>query len=135
MSEVLAGQASADMRAQANRAAALAYLQHYARKDIAAIEAMLAEDVSLRDWQIAVQGKAAALAETRKNFASAGGIAIEVLNLIADANSVAAELKIRVDLVDAADPVELFVIDVISFNPQGQIHSIRAYLGRGEALS
>nr|WP_295081335.1 nuclear transport factor 2 family protein [uncultured Roseateles sp.] len=132
MSEVLA-QASADMRAQANTAAVLAYLQHYARKDIAAIEAMLAEDVSLRDWQIAVQGKAAALAETRKNFANAAGLAIEVLNLMADTTSVAAELKIRVEPFDAADPVELFVVDVISFNPQGQIQSIRAYLGRGEA--
>lgn len=132
MSNIVATQAVACPLTQANKAAALAYLQYYARKDIAAIEAMLAEDVRLRDWHLAVQGKAAVLAETRKNFANAAGIGIEVLNLIADAGIVAAELKIRVEPLEAADPVELFVIDVISFNSQGQIQSIRAYLGRGE---
>jgi ketosteroid isomerase-like protein len=36
-----------------------AYIAAYARKDLAAIDAMLAPDVSLRDWNLSAQGKVA----------------------------------------------------------------------------
>ena len=35
----------------------LVYLDAYARKDIAAVATMLADDVTLRDWNLAVRGK------------------------------------------------------------------------------
>lgn len=103
------------------------YLDAYARKDLDAIAAMLAEEVRLRDWNLAVQGKAAVLAETAKNFASVSSIAIELLSLHESAQGVAGELRIRVD-----EKLELFVVDVIDFDEQGRITAIRAYKGRGD---
>lgn len=104
------------------------YLNAYARKDLEAIAAMLAEDVRLRDWNLAVQGKAAVLAETAKNFASVSSIAIEVLSLHERAQGVAGELRILID-----GKLALFVVDVIDFDAQGRITAIRAYKGRGDA--
>ena len=81
----------------------------------------------LRDWKLFVVGKAAAVAETAKNFASAQSIAIEVLGIYENQSTVSAELRIVVD-----GSIELYVVDVIDFNAQDQIQAIRAYLGRGD---
>jgi steroid delta-isomerase len=105
----------------------LSYLQHYAAKDLNAVAAMLADDVKLRDWNLSVVGKAAAVAETAKNFAAATSIAIEVLGVYENQNTVSGELQIVVD-----GSTELYVVDVIDFNAHGQIQAIRAYLGRGD---
>lgn len=111
-----------------NRQRGLDYLRSYAQKDLAAITAMLTEDVVLRDWNIAVRGKAAAVSETAKNFAGARSIEIHVLNVCENDESVAAELRIVVD-----GSIELHVVDVIGFDADGKISSIRAYLGRADA--
>jgi steroid delta-isomerase len=102
-----------------------AYLDAYAQKDIDSIQAMLAEDVHLRDWNISVMGKRAAVAETVKNFNSTNSIAIQILDTYETNGSVAGELRILLD-----DTVELFVIDVLQFSTTGKIKAIRAYLGR-----
>jgi len=105
----------------------LAYLRAYEAMDIERVAGMLADDVSLRDWKIAVRGKAAAVAETRANFAASRSIAIEPLRLYEGGASVAGELRIVVD-----EHIELFVVDVLDFDPQGRIVAIRAFLGRGD---
>lgn len=110
-----------------NQERALAYLRHYAQKDLASVSAQFADDITLRDWKIMVRGKAAAVEETRKNFAAARSLDITPLMLYDNHDTVAVELRILVDGVDA-----LHVVDVITFNPQGLIQSIRAYLGRGD---
>lgn len=89
---------------------------------------MFADDIILRDWKIRVMGKERALEETHKNFKSATSIEIEVLATYESQNTVAAELKITVDKTE-----ELYVVDVISFNSNDQIESIRAYKGRGDS--
>ncbi len=106
----------------------LTYLHHYADKNFDAIAAMFANDIALRDWNLAVTGKAAALSETAKNFASAQSIEIEPLHVYASADSVAGELRIVID-----GAVELHVVDALTFAADGRIQAIRAYLGRGDA--
>jgi len=110
------------------RETCLRYLQAYAAKDLATIEALFAPEVALRDWKIRVCGRAAALAETRRNFESVEHLAIEVLHLHESSQAVAAELRILINGTQ-----ELFVVDVIGFDAQGRIDAIRAYLGRGDA--
>lgn len=105
----------------------LTYLHHYANKNLDAIAAMFGDDITLRDWNLAVIGKAAALSETAKNFASAQTIAIEPLHLYTSEDGVAGELRIVID-----GTVELYVVDVLTFAADGRIQSIRAYLGRGD---
>ena len=116
----------------AERHAALCrrYLQAYAAKDLQTIAALLAPGVVLRDWQLRVVGRDAALAETQRNFDAALGLQIEILRLHATEASAVAELRIAVE--GSAQTVELFVVDVLDFDAQGRISAIRAYKGRGE---
>lgn len=104
-----------------------AYLAAYAARDLATIEAMFAEAIMLRDWKIRVVGKAAALAETRRNFEAAQHLQIDVLATYPCDGGAAAELKIVVDRRDT-----LHVVDVFDFDAEGRIAAIRAYLGRGD---
>ncbi len=110
-----------------NKEICLFYLKKYAEKDMEAMESLFADDIVLRDWKIRVEGKKKALDETKKNFNAAKSIEIDVLSTYEDMDTVAAELKITVDANE-----ELHVVDVITFNTQGKITSIRAYLGRGD---
>ncbi len=103
------------------------YLQLYAARDLEAIAELFAEQIQLRDWNLSVQGKAAALAETRHNFASVDSLQIEVLSLFESADGVAGELRI---LIDGQE--ELHVLDVLRFDADGKIAEIHAYVGRGD---
>ena len=103
------------------------YLAAYAAKDLARVAQMFAADIRLRDWKISVSGKEAAIAETDKNFRSALSIEIEVLSTYEAGDAVAGELRIVVDRSEV-----LHVVDVLTFDAQGKISAIRAYLGRAD---
>lgn len=103
------------------------FLACYARKDLAAISRMLTEGVTLRDWDISVEGRADVERATSDNFASAHSIDIEVLAVYEKADAVAGELRIVVD-----GEIELYVVDVIQFDAQGQVAAIRSYKGRAD---
>jgi steroid delta-isomerase len=105
----------------------LQFLDCYARKDIEGIAGMLAENVSLRDWNISVHGRANVESATQQNFDDAESIEIEVLELYESSFAVAGELKIVVDRT-----IELHVVDVIQFDADGKVKSIRAYKGRAD---
>lgn len=106
----------------------LEYLHAYESKNIEHISLMFSEEITLRDWKISVSGKPAALFETRSNFSTARTIEIQPLRIFESECSIAAELKI---VIDGAQ--ELFVVDVVDFNKQGNIIAIRAFLGRDDA--
>jgi fumarylacetoacetate (FAA) hydrolase family protein len=104
-----------------------AYLRAYAAKDLAIIATMLGDNVRLRDWNISVEGKAAVLAETAKNFNAAESIEIECLRTYDCADGVAGEVKVVVD-----QTIILYVVDIIDFALDGTITAIRSYKGRGD---
>ena len=104
-----------------------AYLAAYAARDLAAVAALFTDTITLRDWKIRVVGKAAALAETRKNFEAVQQLQIEVLAAYERDGGVAAELKIVIDGRDV-----IHVVDVFDFAADGRIAAIRAYIGRGD---
>jgi len=105
----------------------LDYLRLYEAKDLARITDMFAENIVLRDWNISVKGKAAALEETAANFANAKSLRIVPLHVYEREGAVAGELHITVD-----GSVELYVVDVLEFDAEGRIAAIRAYLGRAD---
>lgn len=105
----------------------LLYLQSYQEKNLNAVAELFAEQIVLRDWNLRVVGKAAALNETQKNFEAAKSLHIEVLRTYERSNSIAAELIITVNNSEV-----LHVIDVLDFDAQGKIVAIRAYRGRGD---
>jgi ketosteroid isomerase-like protein len=104
-----------------------AYLAAYAARDLAAIEALFADAVTLRDWKIRVVGKAAALDETRKNFESVQRLTIDVLAVYEREGGAAAELKIVIN-----DSDTIYVVDAFDFDAEGRITAIRAFIGRGD---
>ncbi len=110
-----------------NKERFLTFLRHYADKNLDAIAPMFADTVRLRDWNIAVTGKDAALRETAKNFAEAASIEIAVLALYESADSVAGEVHIVVD-----GTVHLYVVDILTFSDDGLIIGSRSYLGRSD---
>lgn len=101
------------------------YLNYYQNKDIQSISEMLSDGVHLRDWKISVTGKSSAVFETKKNFDNAQSIEIAVLNCMENASSVSGELEITVDGSET-----IYVVDVVTFNHEGLISSIKAYIGR-----
>lgn len=108
-----------------NRQLFLDYLGHYAAKRLDRVSAMFADAIELRDWNISVVGKDAAIAETARNF-QASSIEIQVLGIFESSDTIAGELRIVVD-----GRIELSVVDVVCFDPDGRISAIRAYLGKG----
>lgn len=100
------------------------YLAAYAARDLSAIEGMLAEDATLQDWNVAVQGKAQVLAETRRNFDAASRIEITERRMFSQGDTAAAELHIVVDGAVALD-----VVDVVQFDATGAVRQIRSYKG------
>ncbi|MGM9483357.1 nuclear transport factor 2 family protein [Roseateles sp. NT4] len=104
-----------------------AYLAAYAARDLTAVDAMFADAITLRDWNIRVVGKAAALEETRKNFDSVESLSIEVLAAYERDGGAAAELKIGINGRDT-----IYVVDVFDLDADGRITAIRAYIGRGD---
>lgn len=103
------------------------YLRYYAEKNLEAISALLAEEVHLRDWNISVNGKAEAIRETAKNFTEAESIEINILSIYENSDTVAGELHIMVN-----GKIDLYVMDVLTFNKQGKVTAIRSYKGRGD---
>ncbi len=103
------------------------YLSAYEQKDLERVSDMFADNISLRDWKISVKGKRLAVDETRKNFENADSLEIDVLSTMANEKMVSGELKIVVDKSET-----LFVVDVLTFNENGKITAIHAYLGRDD---
>ena len=100
-------------------------LRAYEKKDLPRVAELFAEDMFLRDWKISVKGKPQVLNETKKNFEAGGAISIEVLRTYEDGNTVIAELHNIVQ-----DSEDIYVTDIATFNDDGLITTIRAYIGR-----
>ncbi|NDD11722.1 MAG: nuclear transport factor 2 family protein [Betaproteobacteria bacterium] len=103
---------------------ALQYFDAFSEKDLARIEGMFSEDVALKDWEIEATGKAAVLEANQNIFRSVKTIAVHPRQLIHEKDIIAATLEITID----GDSV-INVVDIISFNENHQIRSIRAYKG------
>ena len=99
-----------------------AYLRHYAEKNLNAISAMFAEEVHLRDWTLSAFGRLEILRETAKNFTEAKTIEINVLAVFESPDMVEGELHITVD-----EKMDLYVVDVLTFDRDGKIAAIRSY--------
>lgn len=100
------------------------FLAAYAAKDIDTIRSMFAETVILRDWNLEVTGKDAAIREFESNFQKSEHIEIKVNKLYSSGSGVSAEIKILVDKTE-----KLNVVDVLEFDENQKILSIVSYKG------
>jgi len=103
----------------------LSNLRAYEQKDLPGVGELFADDIFLRDWKISVKGKTEVLRETQKNFDAGDNISIDILRTYEDKNTVIAELHIIVE-----NSEDIYVTDIATFNEDGLISTIRAYIGR-----
>lgn len=103
---------------------ALNYFEAFSKADIARLRNLFSDKVCLRDWNIDVLGIDSVINENSKIFKALKDISVEVLNLYEDAQTVVAELVISANGVPAFK-----VVDILNFNEEHKIVSIRAYKG------
>ena len=100
------------------------YVAAFARKDLAALSAMFADDVELRDWSLSARGRAQVLEVNQQIFASCKELRVDLRKLVCEGQTVASELDIS---IDGAAPVH--VVDITEFDASGKIVAIRAFKG------
>ena len=106
------------------REVAIEYFLNFQNKDIDALSEMFHEQVTLRDWEINASGKKLVVAANENIFNSVGRIKIDLENLYINELNVVAELMIHAD-----DNDPLLVVDIIDFDMDYKICSIKAYRG------
>lgn len=103
---------------------ALKYFEFFSNKDIKNLKLMFSEDVDLRDWEINATGIESVLDANLKIFNSVKTIMAKPISLIVEDSNLSAELEIIVNDVEI-----LRVVDIIQFNNEKKIKSIRAFKG------
>ena len=103
---------------------ALSYFKTFSEKDIDGLREMFDDDVTLRDWDIDKKGIENVLKANLNIFQNVKTINAIPQNIISENNFVFAELKIVVN-----EDEELKVVDLIEFNQNGKIISIKAFKG------
>ena len=100
------------------------YFNRFSNKDITNLSSMFSDDVTLSDWDISVSGKADVIQANKNIFLSVDSIKVTPLNFYSndDGTEFAVDIKITINNKEI-----LNVVDLISFNNEGLIHSIKAY--------
>ena len=100
------------------------YFKMFSNKDLIGLEKIFTKDITLRDWEIEAKGKKEVMKANSNIFRNGGNLLVNPLRLYEDDNTVIAELEIVVN-----DEKRLLVVDVIQFDSENKIRSIRAYKG------
>ncbi len=100
-----------------------AYMDAFNRRDMTALAAVLDERASLVDWDVSATGRDAMIAAT-ETIVTGAKLRITVRHVLVDRPHAVADLSILIN-----DQVELEVLDLFEFAPDGRILSVRAFKG------
>ena len=102
------------------------YFKRWNNKSITELSILFSEDIKLRDWNIDVSGFDDVVQANLNIFKELPNIKAEILKLFVCENkkTVTAELLIHLNNND-----KINVVDIITFNDNGKINSIRAFKG------
>tara|TARA_B100000700_G_C14242117_1_gene488576 strand:- start:172 stop:498 length:327 start_codon:yes stop_codon:yes gene_type:complete len=103
---------------------AIDYLDNFSKKNIENISANLSNSVTLRDWDTEVHGKEEVLRFMQDLFNKVNTISVNVYKTYEVDQTVLVEMEILIN-----EDNSLLVTDIIDFNNDNLIESIRAYLG------
>ena len=104
------------------------YFDVWNTHDVTRLRPLLADGVTLRDWDIQASGADAVASANGKIFAALPKISIEVETIHVSDHTRTAACEILVRLHNERDEV-LRVVDVIVFDHDGKITAVRAYKG------
>lgn len=113
-----------DNRESIIRGLVLKYFLAFSSKDIVALEAMFSSDITLQDWQVSAQNKDEVIQAIGDIFRSVNSINVKPINIFVHDLKVFGELEI---IINNEEVIE--VIDIIKFNNDFLIKSIKAYKG------
>ena len=113
----------------------LEYFEAFNKHDLDELKEMFSEDVSLRDWEISANGVNEVLNANSKIFNSVDSISVTPIMVYEGMDTLLmgplgvegtsiVELEVLIN-----DKEKLLVIDILEFNSDGKIKSIRAYRG------
>ena len=103
---------------------ALSYFNIFSQKNIEGLRTLFDDKITLRDWDINQTGIENVLKANLSIFEQVKTIKVIPQTIITENNLLSAELKIIIDNKD-----ELKVVDIIEFNTNGKIISIKAFKG------
>lgn len=100
------------------------YFSSFSNKDAAGLAELFAEDVGLRDWEIAVSGKSSVLQANQNIFDTVGSIEVIPVLVVEEGDVVIAQLEIILNGKE-----NLRVVDILRFASDGTIRQVTAYKG------
>ena len=103
---------------------ALNYFDAFSKGDTVALRCIFSDKICLRDWNIDAVGIESVIMENSNIFKALKDINVEVINLYEDAHTIVAELAISANGIPA-----IKVVDILNFNEEQKITSIKAYRG------
>ena len=99
------------------------YFEAFSNKDLDTLTKLYSEDVSLADWEpLFFDGKEQVLKANKTLFESVEFINITVKRIGLNDKNVFAEIDILIN-----NTIQLFVVDILEFDQDQKIKSIRAY--------
>ena len=107
-----------------NKDLANMYFDAFSKADLVSVRNSLSDDVSLRDWNLDVSGIESVHRVYINMFQSLSNIGVNVLRLYEIEDTVIAEL-----IITATEIGSIKVVDILSFDKNEKIYSIRAYKG------
>ena len=108
--------------------AAMRYFEVWNQHDVPGLKSLLTAEATLRDWNVEKSGSEAVAKANAQIFADVPGIKIEVLTTHVAIHTLTAVCEILVRTNNEKGEV-LKVVDVISFDEESKIVSVRAYKG------
>ena len=103
---------------------AIKYFDAFSRADILCLKKCFSDGVSLRDWSLDANGIESVLNEFTNIFKSLSDVNVDVVNIYEIESTVIAEL-----IITAKEIGSIKVVDILSFDENEKIRSIRAYKG------
>ena len=100
------------------------YFKVFSKKKIDELSELFSDDITLRDWENNASGKTEVLNVNKKIFNNVESINVVPVNLYKSENKIIAELEIIINGKE-----KILVVDIISFNNDGKIKSIKAFKG------
>ena len=100
------------------------YQEAFNSKNLTKLSDLFSDDITLKDWDISVHGKSPVLEANKKIFDSVNTINCKSIKNYYEKDTVICVLKIIINDDEIID-----VVDIIEFNKDQKISSIRAYKG------
>ena len=100
------------------------YFNLFCHANINGLRECFSNDITLRDWELDASGIESVIEKYSNIFSSLSNISVNIINLYEVEYNVIAEL-----IIFAKEIEPIRVVDVLSFNKEKKIISIRAYKG------